>query len=309
MPRSSSYISRPKAPISGLEPLLTPSHRFTFNGKEKDDEFKGVGNSLSFQARFYDCRLGKWLSTDPAFNQYPSLSSYAYTANNPIWFYEVDGRVFDLSNMSKSDRASYDATIKRLSSSKLFRYYYKQLEKSPQTYTVNVDPNLKTGGQYSGDTKSVSFKEMNSYVVAQELFHAFQDDLGVYDSEIDHSNIEAEGDIMTKYVMIEAVLPIQNFEPGSSWDTEINANFGGEFDIPSNSEVQSEAYNNFFQKAVEKRIIYYKDIEKKYDKSGSGFYDSYTKFPKSDANPEAIRRVFNETSNDKIGPTNENGDY
>ena len=30
-----------------------------FNGKENDDEIKGVGNSLDFGARMYDSRLGR----------------------------------------------------------------------------------------------------------------------------------------------------------------------------------------------------------------------------------------------------------
>lgn len=32
---------------------------------EKDDEMKGVGNSLNFGDRIYDSRIGDFLSVDP----------------------------------------------------------------------------------------------------------------------------------------------------------------------------------------------------------------------------------------------------
>jgi hypothetical protein len=35
-------------------------YRFGFNGQEKDNELKGVGNSLDFNFRVYDSRLGKF---------------------------------------------------------------------------------------------------------------------------------------------------------------------------------------------------------------------------------------------------------
>ena len=67
-------------------------YRFGFNGMEKDNEVKGIGNSMDFGARIYDSRLGKWLSTDPLQKKYPSLSPYNFVANNPIMFIDPDGR-------------------------------------------------------------------------------------------------------------------------------------------------------------------------------------------------------------------------
>lgn len=66
-------------------------YKYGFNGKEKDDEIKGSGNSLDFNARIYDPRIGRWLSTDPLMHQYPSYSPFNYSFNNPISFIDPDG--------------------------------------------------------------------------------------------------------------------------------------------------------------------------------------------------------------------------
>ena len=68
------------------------SYRRGFNGMEKDDEIKGGGNSYDFGARIYDSRLGKWMSVDPLQAKYAYLSPYNFTANNPIFYIDPDGR-------------------------------------------------------------------------------------------------------------------------------------------------------------------------------------------------------------------------
>jgi len=59
-------------------------YRFGFNGKERDDDVKGNNNSLDYGARIYDSRVGRWLSLDPLYNQYPWNSPYISFSNNPI---------------------------------------------------------------------------------------------------------------------------------------------------------------------------------------------------------------------------------
>jgi RHS repeat-associated protein len=67
-------------------------YRFGFNGQEKDNELKGVGNSLDFGARMYDSRLGRWLSLDPLAAKYPTLSPYNFVGNSPLMFIDPDGK-------------------------------------------------------------------------------------------------------------------------------------------------------------------------------------------------------------------------
>ena len=62
--------------------------RYTFSGKERD-----AGTGLSyFGARYYDSGLSIWLSADPLMSKYPSLSPYTYCANNPVRYFDPDGR-------------------------------------------------------------------------------------------------------------------------------------------------------------------------------------------------------------------------
>jgi len=67
-------------------------YRYGFNGKESDDEVKGDGNHISFNDYGYDTRLARRLRTDPHFYNYPSISSYAAFANNPIINLDPDGK-------------------------------------------------------------------------------------------------------------------------------------------------------------------------------------------------------------------------
>lgn len=78
-------------------------YKFGFNGKEKDDELKGEGNSYDFGARIYDPRIGRWLNTDPFESTYPSLSPYNFAANNPIYYVDPDG-----SKIKPGQNSDYD---------------------------------------------------------------------------------------------------------------------------------------------------------------------------------------------------------
>ena len=65
------------------------SERFTFTGKELDEE---TGYSY-FGARYYaPTTLAAWLSVDPMADKYPSISPYAYCAWNPVKLVDPDGR-------------------------------------------------------------------------------------------------------------------------------------------------------------------------------------------------------------------------
>lgn len=80
-------------PFGALMPGRTSSsgsqYKYGFNGKEKDNEVKGMGNSLDFGARIYDPRIGRWLSIDAV--RAPWQSPYAFVSNSPTNQLDPDG--------------------------------------------------------------------------------------------------------------------------------------------------------------------------------------------------------------------------
>ena len=66
-------------------------YRYGFNGMEKDDEVSGNANSYDFGARFYNPRVGRFLSIDPKEGIYPFVSPYCYAINSPLQFADENG--------------------------------------------------------------------------------------------------------------------------------------------------------------------------------------------------------------------------
>ncbi|MGH7237129.1 MAG: RHS repeat-associated core domain-containing protein, partial [Candidatus Saccharimonadales bacterium] len=73
-------------------------YRYGFNGKENDNEVKidwsgnGIpGSQQDYGMRIYDPRVGRFLSVDPIFRQYPELSSYQFASDRPIDGVDQDG--------------------------------------------------------------------------------------------------------------------------------------------------------------------------------------------------------------------------
>jgi len=90
-------------------------YRFGFNGKEKDDEVKGTGNSLDFGARIYDPRIGRFLSIDPKWRDFTSLSSYLFADNNPIWNVDENGESPENGQFTgKARKTSLGVTVFRI---------------------------------------------------------------------------------------------------------------------------------------------------------------------------------------------------
>jgi RHS repeat-associated protein len=77
-------------PVPGRN-INTGWYRFGFNGKENDNEIGGEGSLQDYGMRVYDSRVGKFLSSDPLFEDYPWYSPYSFAGNNPIWAIDLDG--------------------------------------------------------------------------------------------------------------------------------------------------------------------------------------------------------------------------
>jgi RHS repeat-associated protein len=64
---------------------------FGFNGQEKETEITNTDSHLDFGERIYDSRLGRFLSIDPKYRSFPSLSSYVFAGNSPIVMVDLFG--------------------------------------------------------------------------------------------------------------------------------------------------------------------------------------------------------------------------
>ncbi|MBN9299364.1 MAG: hypothetical protein J0I41_20350 [Filimonas sp.] len=74
-------------------------YRYTFNGKESDNDVKGVGNQQDYGFRIYDPRTGRFYSVDPIARSYPELSTYRFASNRPIYGIDQDGKEWELSTI------------------------------------------------------------------------------------------------------------------------------------------------------------------------------------------------------------------
>ncbi len=84
-------------------------YRFGYQGSEKDNEFKGEGNSYTTEFRQLDPRLGRWLSVDPMVIERTWLSSYNSVQNNPINKVDKTGALDDW--ILKDGIVSYDSRV------------------------------------------------------------------------------------------------------------------------------------------------------------------------------------------------------
>ena len=64
---------------------------YLFNAKELDEET----GMYYYGARYYDPRLSLWMSCDPLQEKSPNISTYCYTANNPVRYVDPTGMIWE----------------------------------------------------------------------------------------------------------------------------------------------------------------------------------------------------------------------
>ncbi len=81
------------------------SYDYKFGAKELQDELDL--NMYDFGARFYDPASPRWWQIDPMAEKYYNLSPYNYTANNPVYFVDKEGKWIDISGLSKEHKEAF----------------------------------------------------------------------------------------------------------------------------------------------------------------------------------------------------------
>ncbi len=154
--------------------------RFGFNGQEKDNEIKGIGNSLSFKYRIYDSRLGKWLSTDNVMK--PNLSQYQFGSNNPIFYIDPDGNdeysFHSNGTWSVVRKKGVDVFKKQDVKNGVYRVLQSTLPDNFSAKMIGQFDDLDFIAQYSIDNSSFN-KDINSHQGSGDVLDA-HNELALY---------------------------------------------------------------------------------------------------------------------------------
>jgi RHS repeat-associated protein len=174
-------------------------YRYGFNGKENDNEIKGLGNHVDFGARGYDPRLGRWWSVDPLANQFASQSPYSYAGSNPVYFIDKEGEK-KITYLTVIDNNGDKSMIKIIDEDKVMKEIvgYSSLyvyDKNPTEITqdydiaeyVTVDFSQGDGNSVTTTTGELRGKERNWYTSLEESFPAIAG-LVVYGSQSTNEN-------------------------------------------------------------------------------------------------------------------------
>jgi RHS repeat-associated protein len=108
-------------------------YRFGFNGQEKDNEIKGIGNHLDFGERGYGTREARFPSPDPLARQFPGQSPYSFAGNNPIWNIDKKGLRKETYNITVNQQTG-TTTVKITSSPGLLARSYTSMHSGIKTY-------------------------------------------------------------------------------------------------------------------------------------------------------------------------------
>ena len=137
--------------------------KFGFNGKGKDNEISGEGNSYDFGARLYNPRLGRWLSRDAHESKYPAISTYSFVANNPLIYVDPDGKDIKVASEVVDGKTIITVTVTgKLINESSTAYTQEQL----QAYTDRLVASIVSS--YTGSDGDVSWKGVANITVATE---------------------------------------------------------------------------------------------------------------------------------------------
>ena len=140
-------------------------YRFGYQGSEKDNEFKGNGNSYTTEFRQLDPRLGRWLTRDALEKKYSYFSPFIALGNNPIIYFDIDGK-----DIVYFDKIGNEVVSKRVVSKDIYETYVQtSVDKGNAVYTKVTMPNRIT--IYSNYEKEVN-RDYNKfdYDIAAQTF-------------------------------------------------------------------------------------------------------------------------------------------
>jgi RHS repeat-associated protein len=134
---------------------------YMFNAKELDEE----NGMYYYSARYY--APPTFISRDPLFEKYPTMSPYNYCLNNPLRFIDPDGMEVEFNSFKEK----FHAFCERIFNLD-FRNKFKELKNSEETYVFKYNTNSNNSFTTDGDklyiNYSNSLKDQNGNVLSGE---------------------------------------------------------------------------------------------------------------------------------------------
>ena len=150
------------------------AQRFKFGGKEFDESL-GI-NTYDFGARNYNPDLGCWMNLDPLADNYTKYSPYSYTANNPIYFVDPDGKFI----LPASFRRKYQRLTQYLRNGIQKIANNKKVVNALKKFGQFSDADIKKGLKWNSGPK-INVADLSSY----NAFGKFKEGTSTLDIDVD----------------------------------------------------------------------------------------------------------------------------
>ena len=266
------------------------SARYTFSGKERDEE---TGYSY-FGARYYNSSYSIWLSVDPMSDKYPSLSPYAYCGNNPVKLVDPNGMEIVISGndgdhtytpgsqCNSSDKNVQDAwnNLNIMYATKAGKTVIGEMTADGAPTFTLTNESLKNDGTArfkadgkGGGTLYMGGKLKESSYVAHELFHGYQEMKGQGGTSI-HNEVEAN--------LFAFLTTNRIFELGPKNDSSFQTRYGQSFKAFSLNKVNASNFDLHFG-TLRNGFI---------SNSIANFDGIYSKFPLGNNNKPLLKQFF-----------------
>ena len=185
--------------MPGRQYNAVTGYRYGFNGKEKDNEVKGEGNSLDFLARIYDPRIGRWFSTDRNESRYANLTPYNAMGNNPVLFVDPDGNTIIVNSVNKANVIKTSTQLAMLYMTRKGKEQIDRLHTTGESFFIKAKNGVKP--EYSGANNTLMFDPNQAITNKNGYFESALFTLG---HELDHMDKDFTGKTSTNLASNEA---------------------------------------------------------------------------------------------------------
>jgi len=224
----------------------SPSYRYGFQGSEKDDEIKGIGNQYTTFYRGLDVRLGKWLSIDPKSSLTPWESPYASMGNNPIWRNDILGDKWK----TKADEKKASSLDKSLGTRK------NRLNKQADKFQARADKKREKGKVDKANRLMAKADEARAGVTELSQAQTELTEIGASETEftfqrktgnISYTSMDASGTVVIEFTTdANAIHELTHAYQQLTGQIQLVAGTGGGYYVDATDEQQAYRRQYFF---------------------------------------------------------------